>query len=146
MLSGSIPPRPRLAEHYQAPLITPVISSNAESQPAATPVAHPYSSSANDAAPPPNTLPRPPVYGTRETLQRLAEAYDGGLWPELGCWSKDAKAEDEDKEEVGRKAKRRKTGKRAEVPQNGKDGEEKGNGDEDGRGSDPPEAGVVFSP
>lgn len=36
---------------------------------------------------PPPILPRPPVYGTRKTLERLAAAYGGGLWPELGTWA-----------------------------------------------------------
>ncbi|KAI9639197.1 uncharacterized protein MKK02DRAFT_39488 [Dioszegia hungarica] len=36
------------------------------------------------------SAPRPPVYGTRETLERLASAYQGGLWPELASWAGEA--------------------------------------------------------
>jgi hypothetical protein len=32
------------------------------------------------------SAPRPPVYGRRETLEKLAGAYTGGLWPELASW------------------------------------------------------------
>lgn len=33
---------------------------------------------------------RIPVYGTKATLDNLAEAYGGGLWPELGQWASES--------------------------------------------------------
>ena len=68
LLSGSVPPRPA-ASPSTNPLLTP-----------------PMTAKALGETPPP-ILPRPPVYGTRKTLERLAAAYGGGLWPELGTWA-----------------------------------------------------------
>ncbi|ORY26323.1 low-affinity phosphodiesterase [Naematelia encephala] len=65
MLSGSVPPRPKDAAHFQAPLS------------AITPPAPEYAL----------TSPRLPVYGTRRTLEKLAVVYGGDLWPELGSWA-----------------------------------------------------------
>ncbi|KAL7422015.1 3',5'-cyclic-nucleotide phosphodiesterase pde1 [Cryptotrichosporon argae] len=64
LLSGSIPPKP--------PSLAPV------------PV-H------DDACPPPSpsVQQRIPVYATRETLESLAEMYNGRLWPELGKWAEE---------------------------------------------------------
>lgn len=72
LLSGSVPPRPSLIEHPQPPL-------------------HP----SDDLIKPDRTArisknnPKAivPVFGTKETLDRLSMAYGGGLWPELGHWA-----------------------------------------------------------
>ena len=72
MLTGSVPTRvPRLS-HPQPPLSAILEGSPPDVRrgPAKGP-----------------SIPRPPVYGTRETLERLAAAYGGGLWPELGSWA-----------------------------------------------------------
>lgn len=33
-----------------------------------------------------------PVYATKDTLHNLAEAYGGGLWPELGQWAPESES------------------------------------------------------
>ena len=74
LLSGSVPPRPTLVDSTQPN--SPALNSN------------PFSSSAKHSmAPPPPSLPRTPVYATKETLQRLALVFGGDLWPELGTWA-----------------------------------------------------------
>ncbi|WVW84184.1 hypothetical protein I302_106214 [Kwoniella bestiolae CBS 10118] len=64
MLSGSVPPKSH--QHTQPP--TNAISPSKEAK-----VTH----------------PRPHVYGTRRMLVKLSQAYQGGLWPELGSWVPD---------------------------------------------------------
>lgn len=32
------------------------------------------------------SAPRPPIYGTRETLEKLATVFKGDIWPELAAW------------------------------------------------------------
>ncbi|WVQ80159.1 hypothetical protein IAT38_002264 [Cryptococcus sp. DSM 104549] len=54
----------------------------------------------------PSPSPCPPVYGTRKTLEKLAVAYGGDIWPELAVWSSDQAA---DEGATGRR-KRRKVG------------------------------------
>lgn len=74
MLSGSVPPRPTIAKHPQPPI------------PPSIPI---------DTALPPKGKGKAkneakavvPVFGTKETLERLSSAYGGGLWPELGHWA-----------------------------------------------------------
>lgn len=61
LLSGSVPARP-----------PPVVPGGAKLL-------------ANDGAS--ATPSRIPVYALRETLDNLAAAYGGGLWPELGEWA-----------------------------------------------------------
>ncbi|WVF71166.1 hypothetical protein IAT40_005964 [Kwoniella sp. CBS 6097] len=75
MLSGSVPPRK--VEHTQPPNST----LRHENSPDSTP-------------PPHATHPRPHVYGTRKTLEQLSQAYQGGLWPELGSWVPDREGEE----------------------------------------------------
>lgn len=90
MLSGSVPPRPSLAKHAQPPLQPATdgpIDSNAEARDRNAPQA------------------RIPVFGTKETLERLSMAYGGGLWPELGQWAPDKKASEEPVE--GRRKRRK---------------------------------------
>lgn len=73
MLTGSVPPRPAAdpAAAHQPPLpFLPIGLGTTSTKPTAGP-----------------SNPRPPVYATRETLERLAAAYGGGLWPELGSWA-----------------------------------------------------------
>ena len=71
MLTGSVPPRPALPSVHQPPLpALPIGLGTTSLKPTVGPAA-----------------PRPPVYATRETLERLAAAYGGGLWPELGSWA-----------------------------------------------------------
>jgi hypothetical protein len=81
MMSGSVPPRPSVIEHPQPPL---------------------GSADHTDDVKPESNAPqaRVPVYGTKETLERLLSAYGGGLWPELGHWAST-------EEESGGRAKRR---------------------------------------
>ena len=68
MLTGSLPPKPTQPDLSSLPI-------------AMAPM-NPTSGAA----------PRPPVYGTKGTLETLASAYGGGLWPELGSWEKENKA------------------------------------------------------
>lgn len=75
MLSGSVPPRPPIAAYAQPP-ITP-ISDQGVDEPK-----HGRERNAPQA--------RVPVFGTKETLERLSLAYGGGLWPELGQWAPDS--------------------------------------------------------
>jgi hypothetical protein len=70
LLSGSVPPRPSIARHPQPPI---------PPKPAGIPKAN--KKATNDA----KTCV--PVFGTKETLDRLSSAYGGGLWPELGHWA-----------------------------------------------------------
>lgn len=47
-----------------------------------------------------------PVFGTKETLERLSSAYGGGLWPELGHWASwqvTERKQQEDKKEEDQK-------------------------------------------
>jgi hypothetical protein len=74
MLSGSVPPRPTIAKHPQPP-IPPNIPLDLTLPPKGKGRAK------NEAK------AVVPVFGTRETLERLASAYGGGLWPELGHWA-----------------------------------------------------------
>ena len=74
MLSGSVPPRPTIAKHPQPPI------------PPKFPIdfALPYEGKGKAKNEAKSVVP---VFGTRETLERLASAYGGGLWPELGHWA-----------------------------------------------------------
>lgn len=85
-MSGSVPPRPPAVEHPQPPLGTGSASTRSTKD-----KAQPESNAAQA---------RVPVYGTKETLERLSSAYGGGLWPELGHWATQ-------EEEVGGQRKRR---------------------------------------
>lgn len=88
MLTGSIPPRPNL--HPQPPQAKSPLESETESRPSRqsqknkAPQASNGPSGEEDVKAKP---PRPPIYATRDTLERLAGAYGGGLWPELGTWA-----------------------------------------------------------
>lgn len=64
MLSGSVPQRPARAPPIGGAELTPP--------------------SDNTAPPAPSRIP---VYALKETLDNLAAAYGGGLWPELGEWA-----------------------------------------------------------
>lgn len=90
MMSGSVPPRPSVAQHSQPPIasLSPVKAKLASSPEANAPQA------------------QVPVFGTRETLERLSMAYGGGLWPELGHWAPEIAEEG-----AGEKRKRRKVSK-----------------------------------
>lgn len=74
-MSGSVPPRPSAIEHPQPPL-----------GPAGVNLERDAKDEGISSNPP---QARVPVYGTRETLERLSSAYGGGLWPELGHWAKE---------------------------------------------------------
>jgi len=74
MLSGSVPPRPTIANHSQPP-IPPKIPIDTNLPPKGSGKA------------PNEAKAVVPVFGTKETLERLASAYGGGLWPELGHWA-----------------------------------------------------------
>lgn len=65
MLSGSVPQRPARPPTTGAAELTPP---------------------SDNSAPPPAPS-RIPVYALKETLDNLAAAYGGGLWPELGEWA-----------------------------------------------------------
>ncbi|OCF38678.1 hypothetical protein I317_07529 [Kwoniella heveanensis CBS 569] len=87
MLSGSVPPKN--IEHTQAPNST----LRHENSPDTTPAPH-------------DTHPRPHVYGTRKTLEQLSQAYQGGLWPELGSWVPDREGEENDAESSRKRRKK----------------------------------------
>ncbi|WWC69894.1 uncharacterized protein I206_103837 [Kwoniella pini CBS 10737] len=112
MLSGSVPSK--YTEHTQPPttsLPTPSTASTSDIQsiPSKNKPSH----------------PRPHVYGTRKTLEQLSQAYQGGLWPELGSWVPDREGDTSTEEDnhiihndengtnaianVNHKSKRRKT-------------------------------------
>ncbi|WVQ67318.1 uncharacterized protein L199_005514 [Kwoniella botswanensis] len=74
MLSGSVPPKS--AQHTQPPTDTNNVSPH-------------KSNNQTKAATAAATHPKPHVYGTRKTLEQLSQAYQGGLWPELGSWVPD---------------------------------------------------------
>nr|XP_018262741.1 uncharacterized protein I303_04221 [Kwoniella dejecticola CBS 10117]OBR84899.1 hypothetical protein I303_04221 [Kwoniella dejecticola CBS 10117] len=78
MLSGSVPPKH--SEHTQPPTTALPTPSTAST-----------SAAAGHADPEKKKVPhpRPHVYGTRKTLEQLSQAYQGGLWPELGSWVPD---------------------------------------------------------
>jgi hypothetical protein len=65
------------------------------------------------------------VYGTRKTLERLAMAYGGELWPELGTWAP---------EDASRSKRRKLAEKRGSIT---------GDSDQMGSGGG---TGVVFTP
>lgn len=73
LLSGSVPPRPEIASHPQPPI-----------PPSATDTKVTYKSKGKAKNEAKTCVP---VFGTKETLERLASAYGGGLWPELGHWA-----------------------------------------------------------
>ncbi|WWD03318.1 hypothetical protein V865_001369 [Kwoniella europaea PYCC6329] len=75
MLSGSVPPKS--AQHTQPPTDTNNASPHKSNN---------QTKAATAAA---ATHPKPHVYGTRKTLEQLSQAYQGGLWPELGSWVPD---------------------------------------------------------
>jgi hypothetical protein len=75
LLSGSLPPRPSRTSPGQA---TSEPSRDSETKTSTT------SSEKGKAGN--GTNDSVPVFGTRETLEKLAMAYGGGLWPELGHW------------------------------------------------------------
>ncbi|WVQ99702.1 hypothetical protein IAU59_006843 [Kwoniella sp. CBS 9459] len=92
MLSGSVPPRN--IEHTQPSKASTRDENSSDSTPPARDAAH----------------PRPHVYGTRKTLEQLSQAYQGGLWPELGSWVPDREGESND---TASARKRRKLGTRS---------------------------------
>ena len=73
LLSGSVPPRPEIASHPQPPI-----------PPSATDTKVTYRSKVKAKNEAKTCVP---VFGTKETLERLSSAYGGGLWPELGHWA-----------------------------------------------------------
>ncbi|KAK6909748.1 hypothetical protein I203_103770 [Kwoniella mangroviensis CBS 8507] len=75
MLSGSVPPKS--AQHTQPPTDTNNVSP------------HKSTDQTEAATAAEATHPKPHVYGTRKTLEQLSQAYQGGLWPELGSWVPD---------------------------------------------------------
>ncbi|WWD17019.1 hypothetical protein CI109_101455 [Kwoniella shandongensis] len=79
MLSGSIPTRATV--HPQPPLPT---------------------SSDHPAVP---SRPCPPIFGTRSTLEKLALAYGGQIWPEIAVWAPEKV--DQDPKEGARKRRRK---------------------------------------
>jgi hypothetical protein len=111
MLSGSVPPR--LLPYHQTPPTPPPTSTGSTHILKVTP------------AP-----PRPPIYGTKKTLDRLAKAYHGELWPELGMWAEERLGEDTDSKKSSSKGYSKGKGKR-----------KRGEGEEATGG-----AGVLFSP
>ncbi|WWC89016.1 uncharacterized protein L201_003934 [Kwoniella dendrophila CBS 6074] len=84
MLSGSVPAR--AVEHHQAPT-TSISPSKTMNQ---------HTNKQPDH-------PRPHVYGTRITLEQLSQAYQGGLWPELGSWVPNREGEDKQNHNNSRK-------------------------------------------
>lgn len=55
------------------------------------PPRHSAPRAAEDSTAPPVPA-RIPVYGTKATLDNLAAAYGGGLWPELGQWAAESES------------------------------------------------------
>ena len=94
MLSGSVPPRPTVAKHAQPP-IPPKIPVELE-------LPYEGKGKAKNIA-----KAVVPVFGTRETLERLGPAYGGGLWPELGHWASWKVTENEQQDGKTRSRKRK---------------------------------------
>ncbi|WRT66664.1 uncharacterized protein IL334_003624 [Kwoniella shivajii] len=102
MLSGSVPARS--IEHTQPPHTSPTRSSRIQG-PVSDTNANVRESTSGSSTP---KQPRPHVYGTRTTLEQLSQAYQGGLWPELGSWAPDRDGQEKQIQKEDGGSKRRK--------------------------------------
>ncbi|RXK39903.1 hypothetical protein M231_02837 [Tremella mesenterica] len=105
LLSGSVPSRIPPPSHPITPLSplphsqTPIPEASTSSSPKqhlSKSIPHDNSQSITPTNPPPRIIEveppppvRPPVYAIKHTLDKLAMAYGGDLWPQLGSWAQE---------------------------------------------------------